>query len=189
MEATATTARKIHPVLQKMIQSGCQNQQKIAVAFQVYMELCEVEKLWNVRHHYNELHDFFYLTGKHSASSERDEIFIPLSITSDISPAWVENIQNEVCRNTSPKRNAEERTMTTTPDNSKLQQQGFVQSITLAIKEQDSTIVYYNVERELASPDSPETTQKKKKKQETRNLIESELHRQRLDIYESALNT
>ncbi|XP_047114192.1 uncharacterized protein LOC124794687 isoform X3 [Schistocerca piceifrons] len=104
MEATATTARKIHPVLQKMIQSGCQNQQKIAVAFQVYMELCEVEKLWNVRHHYNELHDFFYLTGKHSASSERDKIFIPLSITSDISPAWVENIQNEVCRNTSPKR-------------------------------------------------------------------------------------
>ncbi|XP_049785863.1 uncharacterized protein LOC126188313 [Schistocerca cancellata] len=164
MEATATTARKIHPVLQKMIQSGCQNQQKIAVAFQVYMELCEVEKLWNVRHHYNELHDFFYLTGKHSASSERDEIFIPLSITSDISPAWVENIQNEVCRNTSPK------------------------SITLAIKEQDSTVVYYNVERELASPDSPETTQKRKKKQETRNLIESELHRQRLDIYESALN-
>ncbi|XP_049828531.1 uncharacterized protein LOC126267386 isoform X2 [Schistocerca gregaria] len=104
MEATATTARKIHPVLQKMIHSGCQNQQKIAVAFQVYMELCEVEKLWNVRHHYNELHDFFYLTGKHSASSERDEIFIPLSITSDISPAWVENIQNEVCCNTSPKR-------------------------------------------------------------------------------------
>lgn len=159
-----TTTPKIHPVLQKMIQSGCQNQHKIAVAFQVYMELCEVEKLWNVNHHYSRTHDFFYLTGKPSASSERDEIFIPLSITSDISPAWLESIQNEVCRNNSPK------------------------SMTLAVKEQDSTIVYYTVERDLVTPDSPETTQKRKKKQETQNLIESELYRQRSSIYESVLN-
>lgn len=159
-----TIAPKIHPVLQKMLQSGCQNQQKVAVAFQVYMELCEVEKLWHVDHHYNRTHDFFYLTAKPSATSETDEIFIPLSITSDISPAWLENIQNEVCSNNSSK------------------------SITLAVKEQDSTIVYYTVERELVTPDSPETTQKRKKKQETHNLIESELHRQRSSIYESALN-
>lgn len=62
-------------------------------------------------------------------------------------------------------------------------------SVTLALKDADSTIAYYSISEGLAAPESPEETQNKKQSEEKKKFIQSELWRKRNQLYEMAKNS
>lgn len=63
-----------------------------------------VRAMWDVEYHYNQKLDLHYFTAKKFASCSEPEIFIPISVISDVSPATVEEIQNELCPDKEMKR-------------------------------------------------------------------------------------
>jgi hypothetical protein len=56
------------------------------------------------------------------------------------------------------------------------------------MKEHDSTVVYYRMTQGLVSPDSPETTRRKKQLHEQKRFIEGEVRRMRHKLLERAHN-
>lgn len=148
-----------------MINLGCTNQFSVGIAFQVYMDLCEVQALHDVKYLYNHELDLLYLVGKvgrGSQSASRTEIFLPLSTVSEITPAWIQKVQDTLCADQDKK------------------------GITLAMKEHDSTVVYYRTTQGLVPPDSPETTRRKKQLDEQKRFIEGEVRRMRNKLIERA---
>ncbi|XP_067012993.2 tRNA-splicing endonuclease subunit Sen15 [Anabrus simplex] len=154
----------MNPIMKMLSSLGCQDQFKLAVAYHIYMELCEVMTLWDVQCHHNSKLDLIYFTAKRSKSSKETEIFVPHSVTSDITMNWIETVQNEIC--------GEE-----------------VKKITLAMKHQDSSVVYYSLTQGMVAPDSPETSRQKKQYQDKRHKNVTELHRQRKELFEQAMRT
>ncbi|XP_069686345.1 tRNA-splicing endonuclease subunit Sen15-like [Periplaneta americana] len=150
----------VHPVLQDMINLGCRNQFSVGIAFQVYMDLCEVQALRDVKYLYSRELDLLYLTGTKGRShdSASPEIFLPLSTISEITPAWIRKVQDTLCADEVRK------------------------GITLAMKEHDSTVVYYRMMQGLVPPDSPETARRKKQRDEAKHCIEVEMRRMRHEL-------
>lgn len=156
----------IHPVQQDMINLGCRNQFSVGIAFQVYMDLCEVQAMRDVQYLYSHELDLLYLvgnTGRDSQSASRTEIFLPLSTVSEITPAWIQKVQDTLCTDQDKK------------------------GITLAMKDHDSTVVYYRMTQGLVPPDSPETAQQKKKCDEQKHFLDKELRKMRHKLLDRAL--
>jgi len=61
--------------------------------------------------------------------------------------------------------------------------------ITLAMKDHDSTVVYYRMTQGLVPPDSPETAHRKKQCNEQKHFIDMELHRMQHKLLDRALKT
>lgn len=59
--------------------------------------------------------------------------------------------------------------------------------ITLAMKDHDSTVVYYRMTQGLVPPDSPETAHQKKQCDEQKHFIDMELRRMRHKLLDRAL--
>lgn len=59
--------------------------------------------------------------------------------------------------------------------------------IVLAMKDHDSTVVYYRMTQGLVPPDSPETAHRKKQCDEQKHLIDIELHRMQHKLLDRAL--
>ncbi|KAJ9574783.1 hypothetical protein L9F63_008047 [Diploptera punctata] len=157
----------IHPVLQDMINLGCRNQFSVGIAYQVYMNLCEVQAMRDVKYLYNKELDMLYLTAVKQTdanSSKNSEIFLPLSTVSEITPAWIKKVQDTLCSDREDK------------------------GLTLAMKEHDSTVVFYRMTQGLVPPDSPETARRKKQREEQKHCIETEVHRMKNDLLERARN-
>ncbi|KDR20531.1 tRNA-splicing endonuclease subunit Sen15-like isoform X2 [Zootermopsis nevadensis] len=156
----------IHPVQQDMVNLGCRNQLSVGIAFQVYMDLCEVQAMEDVRYVYSHELDLIYLLGKTQRgpqSASRTEIFLPLSTASEITPAWIQKVQDTLCTDKDKK------------------------GITLAMKEHDSTVVYYRLTQGLVPPDSPETARRKKQHNEQKHFIEVEMRRMEHRLLDRAL--
>jgi hypothetical protein len=159
---------QIHPVQKDMINLGCRNQFSVGIAFQVYMDLCEVQAMQDVQYLYSHELDMLYLvgkTGRDSHSGSRSEIFLPLSSVSEITPAWIQKVQDTLCTDEDKK------------------------GITLAMKDHDSTVVYYRMTQGLVPPDSPETAHRKKQCDEQKHFIAMELRRMRHELLDRALKT
>nr|CAD7454851.1 unnamed protein product [Timema tahoe] len=148
--------------LEDMITLGCKRQQTAALALQIYIELCEVQALWNVEYFYSQELDIIYLTGKKKQSSTMPEIYVPVSATADITPEWIEQVQNILCKDKE------------------------IKGVTLAIKEQDSSIVYYQITQALVPPDSPETAKRRKIHEDRHRCLEGELRRRRQELFNQA---
>jgi hypothetical protein len=59
-----------------------------------------VQALHDVKCLYNRELDLLYLVGKvgrGSESASRTEIFLPLSTVSEITPAWIQKVQDTLC--------------------------------------------------------------------------------------------
>ncbi|PNF41216.1 hypothetical protein B7P43_G01475 [Cryptotermes secundus] len=126
-----------------------------------------VQALHDVKYLYNRELDLLYLMGKDgrgSQSASRTEIFLPLSTVCEITPAWIQKVQDTLCADQEEK------------------------GITLAMKEHDSTVVYYRLTQGLLPPDSPETKHRKKQLDEQKRFIEGEICRMRHKLTERAHN-
>nr|CAD7258757.1 unnamed protein product [Timema shepardi] len=106
--------------------------------------------------------DIIYLTGKKKQSSVTPEIYVPVSATADITPEWIELVQTILCKDKETK------------------------GVTLAIKEQDSSIVYYRITQALVPPDSPETAKRMKIREDRHRCLEGELRRRRQELFNQA---
>lgn len=69
------------------------------LTFQVYMELCEGLKLWAVEDHFNEQLKLFYLTARKSKHDEDREIYVPVTISQELSILEIQRLQNVLCSN------------------------------------------------------------------------------------------
>ena len=153
-------ASEIHPVLKQLLDLGCKDIQAAPVAFAVYMDLAEVKVVWDLNFSYCQELDIIYLIGKENESDSEPDIYLPLPASRNVSAAWLLKVQN-----TLPNKN---------------------KRLTLALKDADSTVVYYHISNGLVTPDSPEAVQNKKLIEEKKRLIQSELWRKRNQLYQSA---
>lgn len=80
-----------------MLKLGRQSQAKVAIAYQVYLNLSEAHTLWEVDYKYHEELNLIYLTGRKSKSAPL-EIYIPMATKSDISITEVEALQNSLSK-------------------------------------------------------------------------------------------
>ncbi|XP_014222556.1 tRNA-splicing endonuclease subunit Sen15-like [Trichogramma pretiosum] len=84
-----------HPAYYNMSQLGCNDQEKLQLAFYVYMELCEVKCYWDVHYNYCKELEIFYLEAKRK-KNEEPGIFIPWPACSYLSLDLISNIQREL---------------------------------------------------------------------------------------------
>ncbi|KAF2906162.1 hypothetical protein ILUMI_00020 [Ignelater luminosus] len=116
------------------IKKGCNNRKSIAIATQVYLELSEVKRYWDVEYHYSSSLGRLYFTAR-KKKNEYPLIFIPVEVSEGLS---FHNFQEffQLC------------------DNSELQ------TICLAIVNSDSTCIFYQMSNSLVRP--TEISQKSK---------------------------
>ncbi|KAK3923394.1 tRNA-splicing endonuclease subunit Sen15 [Frankliniella fusca] len=150
----------IHPVLKDLLAFGCKDHRLAPAAFAVFMDLSEVRVVWDLQYHFCKALDLIYLTGKENQDNTEANIYLPLPASYTVSPAWLQEVQE--CLSTKDR--------------------GF----TLALKDADSTIVYYSITEGLVTPDSPDLVQLRKASEERKRLMQTELWRKRDQLYEGA---
>ncbi|GFS27174.1 tRNA-splicing endonuclease subunit Sen15 [Elysia marginata] len=137
---SSTTIR--HPLLEDFLQQnpGC-DEESAERAFLVYQDLTEVRNWWFTEMAYSEALERPYITGQVSRRLPRQAV-LPIGVEERIS---VHDIQTFFC---------------------KIYTSGApVKSLTMAVNELDSTVVYYKLTYGLSPPDPPEvTTQRKQDK-------------------------
>lgn len=148
-----------HPVLQEMLKLGCTSQSKVLLAYQTYMELCEVHVLKDVQYYYNKDLDIIYL----AATDEDHELYVPISVKQSFTPEWINNIHQY------------------------LSPSGETRTFNLVIRDTDGTCVMYKVTNDLIPPPSPEATKKRKLSEEKRNFIASEIKKKIPELYDEAI--
>ena len=82
-------------ILKDINSLGCQDSKICVAAFKIYMELCEVRHLWDVKYSYSKELDIIYLTGRKSKDA-KEEIYIPAPSTNRIDFKKITNIQNHL---------------------------------------------------------------------------------------------
>ncbi|XP_014241231.1 uncharacterized protein LOC106661962 isoform X2 [Cimex lectularius] len=85
-----------HPILKEMLNSGCSDHTNILIAFQTYMELCEVHNFETVEHCFSMDMNMIYLK---AVEDKEEEIFLPISIKENITPSWIEKVRQAICQN------------------------------------------------------------------------------------------
>ncbi|XP_015602027.1 uncharacterized protein LOC107271002 [Cephus cinctus] len=146
-----------HPSFYEMGQLGCNDHNKIITAFHVYIELCEVKRLWDVKYQYNKDIDLIYLEAKTSRSSPH-QIYIPWSTANPISLKFIEQMQQKLDTN----------------------------RLTLVFKDGDSSSIYYKVSEGLVKPLTPEDSKQQKCVEEKRLKLEREIQKNTSNLYELA---
>ncbi|KAK3594716.1 hypothetical protein CHS0354_001540 [Potamilus streckersoni] len=120
---------------------GIDNPTQMDLTILVYLNLCEVRGWWNVKTHGCHEMNIFFLSGQSSKSSPR-EIILPISSTSSLSPADIQQYLQIIKVDNSPTK-----------------------GLILAVCDTDSTMVFYKVTDGLVPPESPEESEQKKEKQ------------------------
>ncbi|XP_017881393.1 uncharacterized protein LOC108625701 [Ceratina calcarata] len=147
----------LHPSYYHIEKLGCVDPIKIATAFHVYIELCEVRRYWDINYKYNEQLDLLYLEGKRSKNSQV-ELFIPWLASSNVSLDKIEKIQDGLN----------------------------VEQVTFVFKAADSTSVMYRASKGLVKPTAPELTKLIKEKEEKKLNLEKEIRKNTSHLYELA---
>ncbi|XP_017791468.1 PREDICTED: uncharacterized protein LOC108573518 [Habropoda laboriosa] len=141
---------------------GCSDPVKISTTFNVYIELCEAKKYWEVNYKYNESLDLLYLEVKRRKSSQL-ELFVPWPALSNISLDKIEKIQEALN----------------------------VEKVSFVFKAEDSTSIIYRVSKGLVKPMSPKASKLMKEKEDKKLNLEKEIRKNTSYLYELAksLNT
>ncbi|KAK9731781.1 Sen15 protein [Popillia japonica] len=116
-------------LMSDFINVGCQTKKEAAIALQVYLELCEVKKYFDVEYCYSTELKCLYFTGRKTKSSAKS-IFIPIAASDTISFLQMEKYF--ILDNSSQR------------------------SVILAMVDSDSTCVYYQITEGIKDP-APET--------------------------------
>ncbi|XP_046685853.1 uncharacterized protein LOC124371543 [Homalodisca vitripennis] len=148
-----------HPVLQEMLQLGCPDRIKVMLAFQAYMKLCEVDKLWNVEFLYNRELDIIYIS---TSDTKEQVLHIPVAAHQHLTPALLHTMNLTL--------------LTAHPH----------ASINILLKTPDSSLLPYKITEGLTLPPNPELTKEKRAVQEKVQYVHSELNKRKLEFYEEA---
>lgn len=140
-----------HPDFQGLLKIGCMNGIEIMVAFDIFMELCEVYELWDVNYHFLPQFDIIYFTAKQKRTSEFCDVYLPVLAKKSISPQRLLEIQHTI-----ENRHAQSR-------------------LILFIKSVDGSSCCYKMSAGLSPPSPNETTTKKKCSGEKIQLVKSEI--------------
>ncbi|KAL3872457.1 hypothetical protein ACJMK2_040383 [Sinanodonta woodiana] len=130
-----------HPVRAILNEYGIDNPAQMDLTVLVYLNLCEVRGWWNVKTHCCQEMNIFFLSGQSSPSSPR-EIILPISSTTNLSPADIQQYLHVIKVDNSPTK-----------------------GLILAVCDTDSTMVFYKITDGLVPPESPEESEQKKGKQ------------------------
>ncbi|KAL0280022.1 UNVERIFIED_CONTAM: hypothetical protein PYX00_001447 [Menopon gallinae] len=153
-----------HPLLAQL-KEICHNNKlndgKANLTFELYLELCEVHKLWDVEHHFCDKLKCFYLTGKNERSSDYD-VYVPVTTDEVFNLEYIDELQECV----SPEK----------------------KSVILVFKDRDSSSTYYRVTNGLVKPDSPRTGNRKKFEEKTNAKFHRNLIKWRKNLYSKAVH-
>ncbi|XP_071480624.1 tRNA-splicing endonuclease subunit Sen15-like [Diadema antillarum] len=140
-----------HPKYKEMLSWGFQDTGQLSSTLLVYLDLCEAKNWWNVELHPCGSLQMVYMTGKPSKKEDYVAV-LPLQTKAVLSPAclskFLSSIEPKQSKHTSldsitPHRGAE------IPEEHRA-----TKTLTLAMVDSDSTIVYYRISNGLVSPDS-----------------------------------
>ncbi|KAB0796644.1 hypothetical protein PPYR_10705 [Photinus pyralis] len=104
---------------------GCQNPKSTSIAIQVYLELCEVKRYWDVKYFYNENLDSLYFSAK-PTKDEEECIFFPIEVSRTVSLKYLQDLF-QLCKNPEHK-------------------------LIVVLVNSDSTSVYYQIYNGLMQP-------------------------------------
>uniref|UniRef100_A0A0A9ZBY8 tRNA-splicing endonuclease subunit Sen15 n=1 Tax=Lygus hesperus TaxID=30085 RepID=A0A0A9ZBY8_LYGHE len=149
-----------HPALQEMLLMGCSKEVTVLQAFQTYLELCEYYVLKDVAYEFCVELDLIYLTAREEGESE---IYIPVYVKESIQPEWLEKVQKNICSQRNTKK------------------------FNLVIRDSDTTHVIFRITDGLVPPLSPDDVRVKKKDEEEKEVMSSELKKMLPELYERAL--
>ncbi|KAF6199147.1 hypothetical protein GE061_007172 [Apolygus lucorum] len=149
-----------HPALQEMLLMGCSKEVNVLQAFQTYLELCEYYVLKDVSYEFCEEMDLIYLSARENGESE---VYVPVFVKENIQPEWLEKVQKNICSQRNTKK------------------------FNLVIRDSDTTHVIFRVTDSLVPPLSPEDVKIKKKDEEEKEVMSSELKKMLPELYERAL--
>ncbi|CAK1547857.1 unnamed protein product [Leptosia nina] len=142
---------------------GCCNEQKISLAFHLYVNLVDEQLMYDTEYCYNKDVDTLYIVARPDKSHKMN-IYVPIPSSFELSFDYINKLQDNLC------------TVETGP------------SINLAILEEDFTLVIYSLTKGIQSRPSEEKTAEFKMKEERRTFINSELKKNRDSILNDALN-
>ncbi|XP_071440336.1 uncharacterized protein [Hetaerina americana] len=124
-----------------------------------------VKGMWDAQCIYNSKLDLIYVNGKWRKNDSAQEIIVPMSASSSVSPSQLFDLQNELC-----------------PEGEK-------KMITVAFVVGDSSICYYQAESGLHPPDSPETVRKRRHQEEQRQCRAVEMIHRARDMLSNVLES
>ncbi|RZC39388.1 tRNA-splicing endonuclease subunit Sen15-like [Asbolus verrucosus] len=139
---------------------GCEDRKDAVVVLQVYLELCEVKKYWNVECKYHNDLKLLYLTAS-KTKSERPSIFVPESSNDNLSYIKLQSYFT-LCDDIGYKR------------------------IYLVPVTSDSTCVYYQLTEGLFEPTDVNNKQSKSDRQER---LDAEIRKNKRVLEEAALSS
>ncbi|XP_078041414.1 uncharacterized protein LOC144472319 [Augochlora pura] len=146
-----------HPSYYHIGKLGCTDPVKISTMFNVYIELCEARRYWEVNYKYKENLDLLYLEVKRKKNCET-EFYIPWSTLYNISLDKIEEIQEGLGSD----------------------------KITFVFKSEDGTSIIYKVTKGLVKPLSPEDSKLMKEKEEKKLELEKQIRKNTSNLYELA---
>lgn len=123
----------VHPMLRQIQSYGICSEAESHTVFQVYLDLCEVQNWWNVRIHLCPQLYLLFLSGHPNCTQPR-EIVLPIDCLKEVSPQDLKRYTTYLKIDKCP-----------------------TESLTLAVYETDSTIIYMKVQAGLLRPNSPST--------------------------------
>lgn len=150
-------------IKEDMKKLGCKCEKKISLAYFLYIYLVVQKLMYDTEYCYNKDVDTLYVVAKPN-KNEKLNIYVPLPTSQDVSMEFINVLQENLC------------TVETGP------------SINLAFIESDFTTVIYTFTKGLAERPSAEKTAQARQTEERRSFINSELHKNRTEILNQAMN-
>lgn len=150
-------------IKEDMKKLGCKCEKKISLAYFLYIYLVDQKLMYDTEYCYNKDVDTLYVVAKPN-KNEKLNIYVPLPTSQDVSMEFINVLQENLC------------TVETGP------------SINLAFIESDFTTVIYTFTKGLAERPSAEKTAQARQTEERRSFIDSELHKNRTEILNQAMN-
>lgn len=150
-------------IKEDMKKLGCKCEKKISLAYFLYIYLVDQKLMYDTEYCYNKDVDTLYVVAKPN-KNEKLNIYVPLPTSQDVSMEFINVLQENLC------------TVETGP------------SINLAFIESDFTTVIYTFTKGLAERPSAEKTAQARQTEERRSFINSELHKNRTEILNQAMN-
>lgn len=142
---------------------GCYSEQKISLAFHLYVTLVDERLMYDTEYCYNTDVDTLYIVARPNKLHKMN-IYVPVPSSFDLSFNYIGKLQENLC------------TVETGP------------SINLAILEEDFTMNIYTFTKNLEPRQSEEKISQLKMKEERRSFINGELKKNKESILNDALN-
>jgi len=151
---------KSHPKFQEIQQYNSRDTLQSQAAFLVYLDLCEVKEWWGVGCEHSVELDVVVLRGRPSRHAPYQTV-VPVPAGRQLSPTMIQHLISVLG--------------TETPSGLK--------SVTFALMESDTTVVYYVMTNGLVPPDTPEVGEAKKKLHERKLRLSRGRQRRGLQAY------